>query len=178
MEKLFNDSEVFQNERPTKATEEQLNNYLTEFAQAIIDSGASSSSIKNIIEDLQDISHDSNGYEIAKQLEDYSKKATYLIDSTFVEFLDTFDSGKDDLVRENVSAWVLAHDIKPKLVKGQKFIIKEPLYYKHDITKPFYITGFHESQGKYLYSTNKEMQGGTWMSYETLENENICTLIN
>jgi len=128
MEKLFPDSEVMLNQRPTQITKEQQDNYFKEVAEEIIQNEWSSSSIERIIHDLHQISYSDSGYEIAKKLESYPSKASYDIDTEFIEFLDDFDSNSNDILRENVKDWVKAFNPQHKFNKGQKLIVKTPIY--------------------------------------------------
>lgn len=177
MKTLFNDGEIFQKERPTNITEEQRKEYFEEFANEIIDGGFSSSTIEKIISDLVDLNQNENGYELSKELEDYGKKGSYNIDSSFVELMDSFGSGIMDIHRDNVRDWVLAHNIKPKYAYGQKFRVKTPIYYRQDTDTPLFITGIREEEGYYLVDSDKDRQGGICIHYEKIEDESNVILM-
>jgi hypothetical protein len=170
MEKLFPDSEVMLNQRPTQITKEQQENYFKEVAEEIIQNEWSSSSIERIIHDLSEISSSDSGYEIAKKLEGYSSKASYEIDTEFIEFLDDFDSNRDDILRENVKDWVKAFNPKPKFDKGQKLIVKIPLFRSNKKDSIIYVTGFDKGEANYLVHEDKEHGGGYVIAYEKVEN--------
>ena len=150
MEKLFPDSEVMLNERPTRISKEQQENYFKEVAEEIIQNEWSSSSIERIIHDLHQISYSDSGYEIAKKLEGYSSKASYDIDTEFIEFLDDFDSNSNDILRENVKDWVKAFKPQPKFDKGQKLIVEIPLFRSNKKDRIIYVTGFNKGESNYL----------------------------
>jgi len=180
MEKLFSDSEVMLNERLTKITEQQEKEYLEEVAQEIIDNNWSNSPIEKIIKDLSNISWTLNsGYKIAKELEGYSSKARYNIKTDFIEFLDDFNSNKDDIVRENVKDWVQAFNPKPKFKTGQKLIVETPLFRGHNQGKKgdvVYVTGKNEKEANYYIHENKDHNGGYVLAYEKVENN--CKIYN
>jgi len=169
MEKLFNDSEVFMKERPVRITEQQAKEFYTKMAKEIIKNKYSTSSIEDIIEDLADISYGDNGYEIAKKLDDYISNASYNIDVMFCEWLDCFNSDKEDVLRENIKTWVKAHNIKPKYAKGQKLKIEKSIYYASVIGSEIYVTGHRDEEAYYMVDADKNRNGGICVNYEKLE---------
>lgn len=176
MEKLFNDSETFTKERPTKATEQQLRKFYEETAEEIIDNDWSNSDIEDIIIDLSNLDMSDNGYIVAKRLDDYSNKASYNINPCFVDFLDNLSWEKSNLVRQNIKDWVKAHNPKPKLKKGDELIVKTPLFFGNKIDSIIYITGIKEEEACYLMHEDKNNNGGYVISFEKVE-EN-CKLSN
>lgn len=175
MEKLFTDAETFQKERPTKITAKQAHDFNMRIAQEIIDEGWSKSDIEDIAEDVSGISTHDSGYEIAKDLENY-KKGYYDIDTAFIEFLDDFSWKKREVLEENVKAWVLAHNPKPKFEKGQKLIVNSSLNSEKKKGAIVFVTGFSEKTACYLIDENQERAGGTVIAYERVESS--CSIID
>lgn len=173
MEQLFSDSEVFTNVRPTKITKQQEQKYLEEVAEEIIDNNWSKSPIEKIIYDLKNISSSDNGYEIAKKLEEYNSKASYSIDSSFVEFLDDFDYNKRAILRENIKAWVNAHNPQPKFKEGQKITIESPLFRGQNKGDILFITGKNDKEANYYIHEDKDYNGGYVVAYEEVEKKCI-----
>lgn len=169
MEKLFTDAETFTKVRPTKITEQQQKDFYKTIAEDIIANGWSDDDLEDVFADVSRIHPHNSGYEIAKDLEGYGSKASYNIDTTFIEFLDNFGYEKDCILRKNVEAWVLAHNPQPKFKKGQKLIVETILNYQKKKGAIVYVTGFSEKQACYLIDENSEKQGGTVISYEKVE---------
>lgn len=180
MEKLFSDSEVMLNERPTKITKQQEEEYLEEVAQEIIDNNWSNYPVEKIIQDLGNISWTlRSGYEIAKELEGYNSKASYNIDTSFIEFLDDFHYNKESIVRENIRDWVKAHKPQPKFKTGQKLIIETQLFRGHNQGNEgdiVYVTGKDEKEANYYIHENEGHNGGYVLAYEKVENN--CKIYN
>lgn len=174
MQKLFTDAETFQKERPTKITELQKQNFYKEMAEEIIKGGWSNDAAEKIMEDMAEISVHDTGYEIAKELEGFYMKASYNIDTEFIEFLDNFGYNKSQILQKNIQDWVAAHNPQPKLKEGQKLIIESPLNYKMGKGETVYINGFLEKDACYLIDKNPEKKGGTIIAYEKVER---CCLI-
>jgi hypothetical protein len=169
MEKLFTDAETFTKVRPTKITEQQEQDFYKSIAEEIIENGWSDSDLEDVIADVSNISTHDSGYEIAKDLEGYGSKASYDIDTPFIEFLDNFGYEKDCILRKNVEAWVNAHNPQPKFQKGQKLIVETTLNYEKKKGETVYITGFSEKQACYLIDKDEKRQGGTVIAYEKVE---------
>ncbi len=174
MEKLFEDSETYTVHRPKKITDEQRANYYEEIAQEIIDSGWSNSDISVIISDLAKIGENDNGYEAAKQLESHYCRGSYHISSMMVEFLDCFNDGLEDILRENVADWVKAHNIQPKLKKQTLLKITKTIN-RHTPEllegSEIYITGYNEKQAYYSVSPDPNKNGGYCVDYEIVEEQ-------
>ncbi len=176
MEKLFSDCEVMLNERPTKITEEQEKAYYERLAKEIIDNNWSDSPIERIVQDLGEISWSDSGYEIAKKLEGYTSKASYSIDTPFIEFLDDFDYNKSAILRKNIKDWVKAHNPLPKLKRGQKLIVEIPLFIGQKKGDIIFVTGMDEKEANYYVDENPDRNGGCVITYEKVENN--CKIFN
>lgn len=170
MQTLFNDSEVFQKERPKTVTANQLDDFYKERAKEIISQGFSNSYEEDIIQDLQNLyPFNDNGYEMAKTLESICSSAEYNIDTNFCEFLDSLDYEYMQILSENVKAWVKAHDIKPKFEKGTKLLIKRTLCHRLIKDMEVYVNSDDRNDGNYLIDTNPKRNGGTVLAYELVE---------
>jgi len=174
-QKLFNDSEVYQKERPKNITKEQEDDFYQDMAEQIIDNHWSKSPIENIIHDLSEVSISDSGYEIAKSLEGYRMKGSYDIDSSFIEFLEGLDYEKRLILRNNVKDWVKAHNPKPKFKKGDKLLVVESIFYEMKKDSIIYITGNKEDEAVYYAHKNKDNNGGYILDYEEVENK--CQLL-
>ena len=106
----------------------------------------------------------------AENLEKYSSNASYNIDTEFIEFLDDFDSNRNDILRENVKDWVKAFNPQPKFDKGQKLIVKIPIFRDTKKESIIYITGFDEKSANYLIHADEKQDGGFVVAYEKIEN--------
>ena len=169
MEKLFTDAETFTKVRPTKITEQQEQDFYKEMAEEIIKGGWSNDAIEDIMKDMENISVHDSGYEIAKDLEGFSSKASYDIDTEFIGFLDDFGYHKSQILQKNVEDWVKAHNPQPKFQKGQKLIIETTLNHEKKKGAIVYVTGFSEKSACYLIDENENRQGGTVIAYEKVE---------
>ena len=174
MEKLFNDSELFQKERPKKITEEQEKKIYKELAQEILDNGWCKDDIEDIVSDLKKLSKNDSGYEMAKDLEGYNMNCSYDIDTDFIYWLDDFDYQFRKELEKNIKDWVQAHDIKPKFEKGTKLLITEYLCYKKGKGLIVYVNGFTD-YGCYLIDEDFNRNGGTVLAYELVES--CCEVI-
>jgi hypothetical protein len=184
MQTLFNDSEVFQKERPKTVTANQLDEFYKVRAKEIISQGFSDSDEEDIIQDLQNLyPFNDNGYEMARRLEVCPSASEYEFNTDFCEFLDSLDFEYRQILSENVKAWVKAHDIKPKFEKGTKLLIKRTLC--HGLIKDMevYVNSINSNQfhsddrndGNYCIDTNPKRNGGTVLAYELVESN--CELI-
>jgi hypothetical protein len=169
MEKLFTDAETFTKVRPTKITEQQAEDFYKTIAEEIIENGWSDSDLEDVISDVKNISTHHSGYKIAKDLEGFGSKASYDIDTPFIEFLDSYGYEKDCVLRKNVEAWVAAHNPQPKFNKGQKLLVAITLNHENKKDAIVYVIGFSEKQACYLIDKNPERQGGTVITYEKVE---------
>ncbi len=156
-------------ERPTKITDQQEKEFYKRVAEEIIKNKWSTDDLGLVIEDVSEISENEIGYEIAKDLEKSWKKANYKIDTQFIEFLDDFGYDKADILRENVKAWVAAHNPQPKYSVGQKLLIETTLNYYKKKGLIVYVIGFSLEQACYLIHENMESSRGTVIAYEKVE---------
>tara|TARA_R110000782_G_scaffold116533_1_gene206572 strand:+ start:8 stop:532 length:525 start_codon:yes stop_codon:yes gene_type:complete len=171
MEKLINDCELFQKERPTKITNKQRLEVLTEVAENVLEWGISKDSIATIISDLDNVStSNDSGYEMAKELEDsFYCFGSYDINSNFIELLESIDSLIGDKKRENTSEWVKAHNIKPKFKKGDGFILKTSPSRGFDIGEKVFITMINSQNAYYCINKLENGNGGRVIVFEKLE---------
>lgn len=171
-QKLFSDTEVFQKERPTKPTAQQLADFYSEMAKEIIAEGFSQSDEEDIIQDLKDLYpfHD-NGFELAKKLDEWKANASYNIDGRFCEWLEGFSSEYDKIKRDNVKAWVKAHNPQPKFNKGTKLIINDSISYSLKKGGIVYITGGRPEEAIYWLNESPNNYGGYNVAYEVVESK-------
>ena len=172
MEKLINDCEVFQKDRPLTITNQQRKEVLTEVAEDILEWNLSKDSLETIIEDLDNVYDFGNsGFEMAKELEDsYDCSGSYDINSTLIELLESLDSLVDDKKRKNTSEWVKAHDIKPKFKKGDGFVLKKSPSYGFNVGEKVFITMINSERAYYCVNKIENGNGGRVVVFEKLEN--------
>lgn len=167
--RLLDDSQVYQKDRPNTITEEQLDNFYKENAKFIIKNEWSDDDEEFIIKALKRIApFNDNGYELAKDLE-RDNIAYFDIDVDFISWLDDLNYNYNNIKRQNVKDWVKAHNPKPKFEIGTELNFKSKLYYKHDISKSLYVTGYDSSEAKYILHKDPNHQGGTLVEYEEVE---------
>ena len=173
MTKLFDDKEIFVKERPVKLTDKQIKEMCAVIADEIISNAWSKSEKGDIIEDIDWISFNDSGYEIAKGLES-NGDASYDIDTSFIEFLDGLTWTKGDILNNNVKDWVKAHDPESKYCLDSKLAINTPLNALM-VTGEIYVRGFQKELACYLVSYDPKEQGGSVIPYEKIESN--CSLI-
>ena len=171
MKKLINDCEVFQKERPTKITDKQRLEVLTEVAENILEWGISKDSIETIISDLDNVSMGNHsGYEMAKELEDsWDCSGSYHINSNFIELLESIDSLIGDKKKKNTNEWVKAHNIKPLFKKGDGFTLKKSPSRGFDIGEKVFITMLNSRYAYYCINKIENGNGGRVIVFEMLE---------
>lgn len=123
---LFEDSELFDKERPKTMTVIQSIKMYRDIAEDIMRNGWSKpwSLMEDIISDLEDISLHESGFEIAKELE-ATRNANYDFTPQFIEYLDGVGFKEISIIDQNIRNWVSAHDIKPKLKVCDTFTLKK-----------------------------------------------------
>jgi len=170
MEKLFDDSLLVSTERPTKINEQQEEQMFADLAKEAIEYRYSTSDAETIIEDLKELSINDTGFERAKDLED-NGNGHYEFNGDFIDWLGNMDYERNRLLRENVAAWVKAHNPKPKLEKGDFLKITESLSAQKDLRKDaeIYITGINMEQAYYTVSGDPDMNGGYAIAFERIE---------
>ena len=174
MEKLFNDSETFQKERPTKITEQQENEVYSKLANEIIDNGwCVDESEEDIIFDLKHLSRYDSGFEMAKMLEGFNMNCNYEINTDFIYWLDDFEYNFKKVLEQNIKDWVNAKNPKPLFEKGQRLIVTEFINYKLKKDIVVYVNGFREETACYLIDPNPDKEGGIVLAYEDIEKKCI-----
>jgi hypothetical protein len=167
--KMFSDAEVFQKERPHTLTNAQLGKFFTDMAKEVKKNNWSCDSIEDIAEDLSDLNLNQNGFEMGKDLEGYNRKANYEIEVDFLEFLESLEYSKMQIVNQNVKDWVKAHDIKPKLNKGYEFIGSNKLHTKMR-GEELVITDIYEDTAQYVVRLkNSNKKTGYLIDFEKVE---------
>jgi len=176
MEKLFDDSLLFQKERPTKITAQQEEKMYVDFAKEIIENQYSEYDEESIIEDLKELSWHDSGFEKAKKLEDGC--ASYEFTGDFIDWLDNMACERDYILKENVKMWVKAHNPQPKLEKGDQLKINESLSRTPDLKKDsvVYITGINMEQAYYTISSDPDKNGGYVLDFEKVESK--CEILS
>jgi hypothetical protein len=165
------DSDVFQKERPTKITNNQRLEVLSEVAKNILELGMSEDNIETIISDLHNVSTSNNsGYEMAKEIEDsWDCSGSYNIDSNFIELLESIDSLMDDKKRKNTVEWVKAHNINPLFKIGDGFILKSSPSRGFEAEDKIFITKINAKQAYYCINKDENGNGGRCIVFEKLE---------
>jgi hypothetical protein len=168
---LFNDSELFVKQRPTKLTENQENEIYRKLAQEVIDDNWSDDYAEDIIHDLKRLSKNDTGYEMAKELEGFTSKASYSISTCFIEWLDSLSYAFDDAKRENVKRWVEAHNIQPKYKLGTELTVKEHFTRSPELEvgKTIFINSIWDLEAKYGVFNTKDSKRNILINYEDIE---------
>lgn len=174
MEKLFEDSELFQLERPSKISEEQERQVYVDIANDIRKLGYSDDAGSTIVEDIKNISFNDCGFDIAKELSE-DGYAEYTFNGDFIDFLDTLTFRKYDVIQGMVAQWVTAHNIKPNLKVGTKLKLKINVGRTYKLDDIVYITGY-DKYARYIINNEYPANGGTLIPYETIESN--CEIIN
>jgi len=171
MDKLFEEREIFNKERPEFLTDEQLTQIYKEMADEIIAEDWSNSDPAEIIIDLKDANWHDSGFEIAKGM-DNSYNADYNFTGDFINWLDDIDHFRRDKIEENVRTWVKAHNIQPKYKIGDRVFVKKDLMMSKYPKGEYYITGYHKDIAKYTINKENKPNCGLLVEYEELEG--IC----
>lgn len=174
MEKLFEDKETFQSERPKRITEQQKTDFYLIIAKEIVNDGyVTDTTFEDIAEDLEKIGirdYD-NGYEIAKKLDD---DCGYSIDPMFVDFLDTISHRLRNIHEDNVKDWVKAKQPKPIFSVGDCVKINKMIGWNKELKDgEAFITGIQKETAQYLIHKDKGRKGGFVVDFEIVEN--CCT---
>ena len=169
-QKLFSDAEVFQKERPKGLSKQQEDNFYLEQARDLISNGYSSNDEEDVAEDLRYLyPFMDNGYEMAKKLEDYCRKASYETNTEFCEWLDCLYSSYNEIETKNVKDWAKAHNPQPKFETGTKLLIVEPLNHLLKKDSVVYVNGGRPEEAVYWINTDPSKYGGTVIAYEKVE---------
>jgi uncharacterized protein YfkK (UPF0435 family) len=170
--KMFNDSEMFQKQRPTGLTDSQNLTFFTDMAKEVRKNNWSSNEVQDIAKDLSELNLNQNGFELGKDLDEgFNYKASYNIDVLFLEFLENIQLERMMIVNDNVKNWVKAHDIKPKLEKGFDFNANEKIGRFKD--SRLYISDIYPDTAQYVVKIKDgDKKRGFLFDYEKIE-ENI-----
>lgn len=171
MNMLFNDSEMFTKTRPNKLTPAQSDRIYEKLATAIIDNNWCDADIDDIVTDLKKLYFSDTGFEIAKNLELFSKNS-YDMNIDFIEWLEYIEIEFKNEITNNVKKWVIAHNITPKFEKHSKllienFIAKSPILKENNI---IFINGFNEKEAKYYVYNVLNSKSNIILDYELIEN--------
>lgn len=164
---LFPDSETFTKERPTEMTSKQSDELYLKLAKEVINEGWSNSDPKDIAESIKEIPYYlNNGYERAKYLEDHCFWTG--IEVSFVEWLDSLDDQINDVIKENVKAWVQAHNIQPQFKKGDTLNVQNNFsgYITGDI---IHVTNIYPDEARYTVDVDPNRRGGYLIAFEKVE---------
>lgn len=174
--KLFPEKEMFIKERPKYLTESLAQEFYLKMAKEVIDSGWSNDDPEDIASDLEELSFCDSGYEKAKDLESFHKKASYDIDSSFIEWLEDIEYEKSQCLEKQIKEWVKIHEIKPNLQKGNKLQVNADIGRSFKTGDIIFITGLYEETAVYLLSKNPEESGGVVVAFERVEE--LCSFLN
>lgn len=170
---LFKDSELFQKERPTKATEQQKSEFYKKMAKEVI----KNKFVENYYE--EDIIHDlkllypfwrNNGFEMGKILDGYGTRCSWDINTEVCEWLDCLESEYSELLDKNVKDWVKAHNPQPLFPMKTKLVVVKELNREKLSGDIIFVTGFRTETACYLVDKDPERKGGTVIPYEKIEN--------
>jgi len=171
MNTLFKDSEIFQKDRPLFLPRSYFRKLCDKLAKGIIEEGFSSKEVSKISDDLYTfVDFNSDGYEIAKQLESYC--TSYSFSSRFVEHLDFFMHEKDDALKELVNQWIKAHNPKPKFKEKDLLLVNKSMGPIKEGMK-IYINRIKEDKATYLIHEDINYKGGYQYPYEKVENNSV-----
>jgi hypothetical protein len=107
--------------------------------------------------------------KMAKKLEHFMADAQYEITTWFCEWLEGLSHEYDTIKRNNVKAWVQAHNPQPKFEKGTKLIVNARLCYGMEAGTIVYINGGSPEEAVYWVDENPDRNGGTVLPYEKVE---------
>ena len=170
MTTLFNDSEVFQKERPTFLPNAYFKKFCGDLAQELIDTKLCLFSKDRIRNDLEDLDFNDGGYGMAKELEQQGWNITTIL----VEYLDGFSSAYSDEKDKMVKEWVKAYNIKPTFKEKQRIVLTEHVS-RFPSGTTLYINGIMYETAKYIVDINQKFKCGIVIPFEKLESK--CELI-
>ncbi len=176
MDKLFDDTLMVKNERPTELTPQQKEELYGKLAVDMIKEQHVNDhfDVEEIAQDLADLYLGYSGFEMAKYLQN-NGSCDYEFNGDLVDFLDNIQYEVHSVLNETVKLWVKSHGITPKLEQGTALRINETLNIKLKKGEEVYITGIRLEEGIYLLSQDKNKQGGYLITYEKVEAN--CTII-
>lgn len=175
MNKLFEDTEGMVNIRPKEMSKKQKANLLNEIALEIVKEGYTtdndSEMVLDILEELfeDDYRWGESGFELAKEIENIGSFVDFEFNGDFIDYLDSLEHKRYNVIDNNVRLWIKAFDIKPKYAQGQKMEKGKALSRFRELPKVFYITRIKEENGYYWAHEDKERNGGWNIPFEDLE---------
>ena len=169
MTTLFKDSETFQKDRPLYLPRSHFKKLCDKLAEGIIEEGFSSKEASKISDDLYTfVDFNSDGYEIAKQLENHC--TSYSFSSRFVEHLDFFMHEKDDALDKLVKQWIKAHNPQPKFKEKDHLLINTNFGHIKKGMK-VYVNRINKDKASYLIHEDKDYKGGYVLPYEKIDKD-------
>lgn len=156
--------------RPNKISEEQQNEFYREAAQTFIDEGwvNSDTQMNDIMNDLMWLDLWDSGYEMAKCLERNSF-IIYNINSSCVEFLESLDSERDDIIRQNVKEWVKETNPVPVYRVGDCLTLIGAINIELQPSQIVWIHSVREDTAEYVVSKEEKSNGGFIIPYEKVQ---------
>ena len=119
-----------------------------------------------IIDIIEDLYLYSDGYEIAKELEDKG----FNIDSNLVQELDNIEYCVDEQKRANEKKWVKENNINPKYKENDK--VEYSIKYHSEELRLRNINGIDYERGYYKVEIHKgNIQHSALVKFEDLENK-------
>lgn len=169
---LFNDSEVFQKERPTGLTDAQKQELLLNLANGIIADGFSNDDPDEIVQDLAQLyPFNDEGFDLAIELKEmFDRKASYNFSTLFCEHLEFFNSDVDEIHRKNVKEWVCAHKPVLKFAVGSELMVTvDALGRKFKNGDILYVNEINDDMAQYYVSSVKNDTTNMIFDCERLE---------
>jgi hypothetical protein len=168
MEKLFDDTLLVSKKRPTTITAQQSEKLFEELAEEVLVNEYSDDEVDLIKEDLNELSLNQSGFEIAKDLESQGR-ADYNFQGDFIDWLENMSSRRNEIIRENVKLWAKAHNPQPKFSKGDELVVTDTISYgiKRDLI--LYVYDIKMDEGIYIMAKDKAQQGGYVLEFERVE---------
>jgi hypothetical protein len=168
MDKLFDDTLYVSKDRPTAITPQQSEALFLKLAEEAIDNGYSGDDVEVIKEDLNELSLNQSGFEIAKDLESQGR-ADYDFEGDFIDWLGNMSSRRNEIVRENVKLWAKAHNPQPKFKKGDELVVTDTIAYMIKPNLIMYVYEIRMDEGIYIMAIDKEQKGGYVLEFERVE---------
>lgn len=177
MEKLFDDSLLFQKERPKKITKKQEEEFYIDLAKECIEEGFSSDDEETIAEDFEGLYDSDSGFEKAKHLEERGC-ADYVYSGDFISFLENIVFKRDEILEENVKLWVKAHNPRPKIEIVSELMIKSSLGFTKELKEGgiIFVIRYNIEQANYIVHPNPKHNGGYVIPFEKIESN--CEILN
>lgn len=181
---IFNNGEGVVDERPTKLNDTEISEINIKVAKDIIrefdlhDGGDMDTLLEEVLEDVENMDFNCDGYEIAKEFEDLG----YEINARAVEYLDSVYVDYDNALRDKVKRWVKIKNLLPVCEIGTKFVptnkLKRQLAGRRFQKECYYIVGYNRAEGKYILNEDKNSEFGSVLTYEFVENADNFELLS